>query len=134
MEITIAQSKATVIILQVYWLSQILIWQRHPLHWKLKILMFHMVMFLRHLIYEVHKFLKRETVLMWFLLFDPIIPVKEFLVYGEVHQSQSLASCLLKPEKILFIQGTYIGQINSTTQTQSNNSISFNHFQRTGWY
>ena len=51
-EETITTPKATAMTLHVYCLSQISVWQWHPLYWRLKMLMRHAVMFPKYLIYE----------------------------------------------------------------------------------
>ena len=86
--------------------------------------MLHMLMFPRYLIYEVHKFLKREAILMWFLLFDPIISAKEFWVYWGSASITGISFMLVDAREKLVHPGDiyWTDKYNHLTQL------------KTGWY
>ena len=53
MENPITMLKAMAMTIKVYWSSQFFLWQHHPLFWRMKILMLHIVMFPIYLFYEL---------------------------------------------------------------------------------
>ena len=81
MENPVIMFKAMATTLRVYWSSQFFLRQYHPLYWKMKILMLHMVMFPIYLFHELLQWARNEFILMWFLIIHPIIPAKGFWMY-----------------------------------------------------
>ena len=108
MENPIIMCKAMATTLRVYWSSQFFLRQYHPLYWKMKILMLHMVMFPIYLFHELLQWARNELILMWFLIIHPIIPAKGFWMYW-ISMATTIWSLLLieATEKLILPADVY---------------------------